>query len=153
MSIEKPKKLSASLEDYLEAIFNLSAEGTVARSKDIADLLDVSRSSVTGALRVLAEKRLVNYKPYGYVTLTEIGYQEAERVARKHDIIKSFFVNILGVDKIVAGKAACRTEHALGSQIVHRLLSFIEFVTQNNKDSYDLAGKFRQFYENTDHEE
>ena len=106
---------------------------------------------MTGALRVLAEKGLVNYKPYGFVTLTESGRREAERVARKHDIIKSFFVNILGVDKTVAGKAACRAEHALGSQIVHRLLSLIEFVTQNNKNGYDLAGKFRRFYENTDH--
>ena len=67
------RNLSSSLEDYLEAIFNLTARNDVARSKDIADSLNVAKSSVTGALRTLAEKQLVNYKPYGYVTLTPPG--------------------------------------------------------------------------------
>ncbi len=48
------------MEDYLEAIFNLAGESSVARNKDIAELLGVSRSSVTGALRVLKEKGLAN---------------------------------------------------------------------------------------------
>ena len=65
--------LSSSLEDYLEAIFNLLKESNIARSKDIAESLGVSRASVTGALRVLKEKGLANYKPYDYITLTETG--------------------------------------------------------------------------------
>jgi len=48
--------LSSSLEDYLEAIYNLTVESNIARSKDIAESLGVSRASVTGALRVLKEK-------------------------------------------------------------------------------------------------
>ena len=70
MVTAKSDNLSASLEDYLEAILNLTSESNVARSKDIAKLLSVSRSSVTGALRVLKKKGLANYKPYDYVTLT-----------------------------------------------------------------------------------
>ncbi len=148
MAVKKPAYLSASLEDYLEAIFNLSAQGKVARSKDIAEVLEVSRSSVTGALKTLAEKGLVNYKPYEFITLTGIGSDEAQRVARKHNIIKSFFVNILGVDQNTASKAACRAEHALGSRIVARLLNFIDFVTQNSKNGYDLAREFGRYCDN-----
>jgi DtxR family Mn-dependent transcriptional regulator len=142
---EKSKNLSASLEDYLEAIFNLAGESNVARSKDIAESLGVSKSSVTGALRVLKAKGLVNYKPYDYVTLTDSGVAQATRVARKHNIIKSFFVNILGVDAELAQEAACKAEHALGPEVIARLLRFIEFVTQENKNGYDLAGKFQRF--------
>ncbi len=36
-------KLSASLEDYLEAIFNLAVESQGARSKDIAEALGIGR--------------------------------------------------------------------------------------------------------------
>ncbi|MBA7475400.1 HTH-type transcriptional regulator MntR [subsurface metagenome] len=145
MVAAKNNNLSASLEDYLEAIFNLAGESNVARSKDIAKSLNVAKSSVTGALRLLAKKGLVNYKPYGYVTLTDSGIAEAARVARKHNVIKSFFINILGVDSEVAQEAACKMEHALGPAIISRLLDFTDFVTRTSKNGGDLADEFKQF--------
>jgi len=145
MVTAKNKQLSASLEDYLEAIFNLAGESEVARSKDIAELLGVSKSSVTGALRALKKKGLANYEPYGYITLTESGHIAAAEVARKHQILKSFFVSVLGVQPDTAHKAACKAEHALGPAIIHRLLSFIEFVTQSGKDGYDVLAEFERF--------
>jgi DtxR family Mn-dependent transcriptional regulator len=141
----KDKDLSASLEDYLEAIFNIASRSNVARSKDIARLLGVSRSSVTGALRVLKDKGLANYKPYGYVTLTEEGQAAAAEVVKKHDVLKSFFIKVLCVDPNIAQKAACKAEHALGPNIIIRLLSFIEFVTEGNKSGYNLADDFQRF--------
>jgi DtxR family Mn-dependent transcriptional regulator len=141
----KPQKLSASLEDYLEAIFNLVGESNIARSKDIAKLLGVAKPSVTGALKHLAKKGLVNYQPYGYVTLTDSGVAEAARVARKHNIIKSFLVNILGIDSELAQEAACKAEHALGPAVVSRLLDFTDFVTQTSRNGSDVADKFKRF--------
>jgi DtxR family Mn-dependent transcriptional regulator len=147
MTAPKNDDLSASLEDYLEAIFNLAGESDVARSKDIAKLLGVSKASVTGALRALKKKRLVNYKPYDYVTLTEAGKVAAEKVARKHRILKSFFTDVLGIDADTAQKAACKAEHALGPEVIAKLLRFIEFVTRENKNGYDLATRFSKFCE------
>ena len=40
MATGKAQKLSASLEDYLEAILNLADDEGQTRSKDIASLLD-----------------------------------------------------------------------------------------------------------------
>ncbi len=145
MTPAKSKKLSASLEDYLEAIFNLAGESNVARSKDIAKLLRVSKSSVTGALRVLKKEGLVNYKPYDYVTLTGVGQTAAAEVVRKHNILKAFFVNVLGVDTDTAQQAACKAEHTLGPEVIAKLLSFIEFVTQSNEKGPDVAKQFQQF--------
>jgi DtxR family Mn-dependent transcriptional regulator len=145
MATVKNINLSESLEDYLEAIFNLTSESNFARSKDIAEMLGVSRASVTGALRVLKKKGLANYKPYDYVTLTESGRVTAAEIARKHDILKSFFINVLGVKTDVAQQAACKTEHALGEGIISRLLSFIEFVNQNGKNGYNLSVDFQKF--------
>jgi len=140
-------KLSASQEDYLEAIFNLASDSQGAHSKDIAEALGVARSSVTGALQALKEKGLANYRPYGCITLTKRGRAAAEEVVRKHNILKSFFVSVLGVDKEVAQQAACRAEHALGPEIIGRLLSFIEYVTASHKNGHDVVGEFRKFHE------
>jgi len=147
MAIAKNNNLSASSEDYLEAIFNLAGESNVARSKDIAKLLNVSKSSVTGALQVLKKKGLVNYKPYDYVTLTDAGQAAAEEVTRKHNILKSFFVNVLNVEVDIAQQAACKTEHTLGPEVIARLLCFIEFVTQSSKSGHNMTGKFKRFCE------
>jgi len=137
--------LSASLEDYLEAIFNLSSRTGAVRSKDIAETLDVARASVTGALRLLKDKGLVNYQPYGAVTLTLAGQKVASEVAAKHRVLEAFFVNILGVSGQDAQIAACRAEHALGSDIIGRLLSFVEFVDHNQINGRDLVKEFQQF--------
>ena len=145
MAAVKNDNLSASLEDYLEAIFNLTGRSNVARSKDIAKLLGVSKASVTGALRVLKKKGLANYKPYDYVTLTESGKKAAAEVVRKHNILKSFFANVLGIDADTAGQAACKAEHILGREVIERLLYFIEFVTKSSKNGYDIADKFEKF--------
>ncbi len=138
------RHLSASLEDYLEAILNLSAGEEVARSKDIAVALNVARPSVTGALKMLAKKDLINYKPYGYVTLTPAGMAAAQKVARKHDILKSFFSDVLGLDDAVAQDAACKAEHALESHIVRRLGDFSEFITRMSS-GVNVAEQFHRF--------
>ena len=136
--------LSASLEDYLEAIFNLATEKNGARSKDIAEALGVARSSVTGALRSLKARGLANYQPYSSITLTPSGRAAAREVVRKHDALTSFFVGVLGVEKEAAQQAACKAEHALGPEIIGRLLRYIEYATVGNRD---LAGGFRCFCE------
>ena len=134
------QRLSASLEDYLEAIFNLAAESDGARSKDIAEVLGVARSSVTGALQA-------NYRPYGCVTLTDSGQTAAAEVVRKHNVLKVFFIEVLGVDREIAQRAACKAEHALGPEIISRLLSFIAYVTESSKNGHDVADEFRQFHQ------
>ena len=149
MAVTKRTDLSASLEDYLEAILNLSADEGHAHSKDIAERLDVARPSVTGALRTLKSKGLASYEPYGSVTLTKTGRTAAQKVARKHEIIKSFFVDVLGVDNKVAQNAACKAEHALGPEVISKLLSFSEFVNRQNKSANNLIRQFQKFFSNT----
>jgi len=146
MSVAGKQKLSASLEDYLEAIFNLAQDAEGARSKDVAEALGVARSSVTGAMQALSEKGLANYRPYGCVTLTRSGRAVAAEVVRKHNVLKSFFIDVLGVDNDMAQQAACRAEHALGPEIIGRLLSFIEYVTESNKNGHDVAEEFWRFH-------
>jgi len=137
--------LSASLEDYLEAILNVADACGTARSKDIALSLGVARSSVTGALKLLAKKGLVNYRPYGYVTLTQAGSVQAAKVAKKHDVIKSFFTEILGVDGPAAQKAACKAEHLLGPAIVSKMSDFTDFAKKQGRQGENLMEVLQRF--------
>lgn len=146
MALETTEKLSASLEDYLETIYHLSAEQDVARSKDIAEAMKVSRASVTGALKVLSEKELIHYKPYGYITLTKKGKQVAGWVVHRHEILTHFFQDLLGADPSIAQAAACRAEHTLGSEITARLMAFIEFVSKTQHEGMDIAQQFQHYW-------
>lgn len=120
--------LTASLEDYLEAIFQIIREKEAVRPKDIAERLRVSGASVTGALRSLAGKELINYAPYDVITLTQAGRAAAKDVVRRHEVLRDFFVRVLAVEETNADQAACRMEHSIPREILERFVRFVEFV-------------------------
>ncbi len=121
-------ELTASLQNYVEAIYWISNSKKAARAKDIADRLNVGKSSVTGALQALAEKGLVNYAPYDVITLTDAGLAVARELVRRHEVIRDFFVRVLSVDPEEAEGAAGMMEHVVTDTILDRLIAFIEFV-------------------------
>jgi len=124
----KENKLSASLEDYLEAIYHVVSEKHAARAKDIASRLKVNNSSVTGALRTLSEKGLVNYAPYDLITLTPSGNEIAKDIIRRHLALRNFFVKILCINEDTAEEAACRMEHDVPKEILDKLILFVDFL-------------------------
>jgi DtxR family transcriptional regulator, Mn-dependent transcriptional regulator len=120
--------LSASLEDYLEAIYHIVEEKQAARAGDIARRMRVSSPSVTGALHALAEHGLINYQPYDIITLTAEGCAEGQEIVRRHEALNGFFVRVLGADKAMAETAACEMEHAMPRDLLERFIRFLEFL-------------------------
>lgn len=123
-----PRALSESLEDYLEAIFHIVAAKGAARAKDISDRMAVNQSSVTGALRALAERGLVNYAPYDIITLTPKGDAAAEDIVGRHQVLRDFLVGVLAVDEDIADEAACGMEHHVGKVVLRRLFYLARFI-------------------------
>jgi DtxR family Mn-dependent transcriptional regulator len=120
--------LSSNMEDYLEAIYHIVRVKHAARAKDISEQLGVNRSSVTAALHSLANKKLINYAPYDIVTLTAKGQKTAKGISKRHKVLRSFFIKVLGVDEESADESACKMEHAVSEDILQRLEQFIEFI-------------------------
>jgi DtxR family Mn-dependent transcriptional regulator len=118
--------LSASLEDYLEAILQLERTSRVARVSEIAEQLDVSRPSVTGALKALSSRGLVSHARYGHVTLTEEGAAIAGEVEGRHVAIRDFLTGVLGVPEDKAEVAACRMEHVLEPDVLAHFARYAE---------------------------
>jgi DtxR family transcriptional regulator, Mn-dependent transcriptional regulator len=120
--------ISSSMEDYLEAIFNIVHEHKVARPKDISQALGVTGPSVTKALRWLSDHGLVNYAPFELITLTDEGRKAAKDVVRRHQALKDFFIQVLTVDAKEADEAACKMEHCISPAILERFIQYAEFV-------------------------
>lgn len=144
--MDRKTGLSESLEDYLETILQLEQSQKVARGKDIADHMGVRRGSVTGALKTLAEKGLINYAPYSFITLTPQGEVIAREVARRHKIIKAFLQNVLLLEEENADENACRMEHAMDKTAIDRLVQFIEYIDRCPRAGSDWLRAFVDYY-------
>jgi len=140
------KKLSASLEDYLETIFIVAEEKGAARPKDIADRLTVKAASVTGALKILAEKELVNYAPYDVVTLTPAGKRIAKKILGKHNALLRFFTNVLDIPHEEADEFACKMEHSIPDHVLERFIGFAEFVEKCPNSGAIWQGKAKGYF-------
>ena len=123
-----PLALTPQLEDYLETIAELQELDHVARAKDIADKLDITRGTVTSALRSLSEKGLINYQPYSHITLTKTGHELAGRIIHRHKTVSRYLHKVLQLPLEVAEENACRAEHVLDRQVIDRLICHMDFL-------------------------
>ncbi len=116
--------LGQSGEDYLEAVLVLGQEKRAVRVKDVAGHLGVSRPSVVLALAGLEAKGLVRHERYGGIELTPSGRRVAQETDRRHRLVRTFLVQVLGVTEATADRDACRIEHSLSPETVSRLVEF-----------------------------
>ena len=114
--------LGESAEDYLEAILMLKEKNGQVRSIDIADMLEVTKPSVSNAVKRLREKGYIEMDSSSYITLTDTGYKIARNVYERHQTITELFVS-LGVEREVAQEDACRIEHILSEQSYKALMT------------------------------
>ncbi len=119
------EKLTASLEDYLEVICNYTENNKNIRAIDISKELNVSRASVTEALKKLAQRGFVNYDRYGTISLTENGKNIAMNVVSKHKILQTFFEKILGLTQAEASENACKIEHIITDNAFNKISEYI----------------------------
>ena len=89
-------KITPSMEDYLEMIARLGADGEPVRVTALARKLHVTPSSATKMIAHLGESGCVYAEKYGYVTLTEYGRSMGSFLMRRHAIIHDFFCMLNG---------------------------------------------------------
>ncbi|MDO5015165.1 MAG: metal-dependent transcriptional regulator [Clostridia bacterium] len=121
------KKNSQSVEDYLEAILILSKRSQHVRSIDIAKFMQVSKPSVSVAMKKLRESGHILMNSNGFISLTEEGQKMANSVYEKHEFLRNFFISI-GVDEEIAKNDACQIEHAISEDVFNALKNYV-----NNK--------------------
>jgi DtxR family Mn-dependent transcriptional regulator len=117
--------LTASVENYLKAIYDLERGGEAVATTALAAQLDVAPASVTGMVRRLADHGLLRYEPYHGVRLTLEGRLGALRTLRRHRVIESYLAKALGYTWDKVHEEAERLEHAASNELIDRMAAAI----------------------------
>lgn len=113
--------LSRSRQDYLKALFTLESEGQRATTSRLSERLGVSAPSVTNMLARLAGERLVLHAPRAGARLTAEGRRQALVLIRRHRILETFLVQVLGLDWSEVHEDAEVLEHHISERVLEAI--------------------------------
>ena len=111
--------LSASFQNYLKALWLLGewADEPVSPTA-LAARVGVKPPTVSDAVRKLGRLGLVDYESYGAVALTPAGRVLALEMVRRHRLIETFLVEVLGYRWDQVHDEAESLEHAVSEFLV-----------------------------------
>jgi DtxR family Mn-dependent transcriptional regulator len=113
--------LTKSEREALKAIYRFTRNGAEAHTGALADTLGLSPGTVTATIKRLADRELVDHRPYQGVTFTPEGQQAAVAAIRRHRIVERFLADMLGYAWNEADKLAVGFEHELPAEVLDRL--------------------------------
>ncbi|MDF3003911.1 MAG: metal-dependent transcriptional regulator [Oscillospiraceae bacterium] len=117
--------IHASAEDYLEVILVLTERLGLVRSIDIVNELGYSKPSISVAMKKLRENGYIEMDNEGYISLLPPGMEVAQRIYRRHKLLKSFLIS-LGVNETTAAEDACKIEHCISEETFLMLVKHVE---------------------------
>lgn len=130
--------LTASMEDYLEMIFRLSADKGFTRIHELSEALHVKPSSATKMVQRLAEPGFIKYEKYGFIMLMEKGRQMGSWLLKRHMIIENF-MRIIGVSEFNILQETEKIEHTLSNETTAYFENFVSFMVNNP----DIASRYQ----------
>jgi len=113
-----PHTLTRSKQDYLKALYALGANGATITTSSLAARLGVSAPSVTNMLGRLAKEKLVAHTPRAGARLTARGRRVAIEMVRRHRILETFLVRVLGLDWSEVHEDAEVLEHHISERVL-----------------------------------
>jgi DtxR family transcriptional regulator, Mn-dependent transcriptional regulator len=127
--LKTEESLSATVEEYLETIYNMSAENEVVIGARLAEKFRVSPPTVTEMLKRLVRDGYVEMDNKRQVTLTEAGNQAAEAVLRRHRLTERFLADMLGMQWHQVHEEAGRLEHFISGAVEERVIASLNYPT------------------------
>lgn len=113
-------ELRSSGEDYLKAVYILQRRKCVVKSVDVAEQMNVSKPSVSHAVKLLCKGGFLTMDDDYTLHLTDLGREVAEKLYERH----RYFTEQLtaaGVDTDTARAEACRMEHTVSDESFQKL--------------------------------
>ncbi len=107
--------LQESGEMYLETILILTKKQGNVRAIDVAEHMGYSKPSVSRAIGLLKEGGYVVADKDGFLSLTDLGLETAEKIFSRHKVITEFLIK-LGVSPETASNDACKIEHVISDE-------------------------------------
>ncbi|MBI4013930.1 MAG: metal-dependent transcriptional regulator, partial [Candidatus Rokubacteria bacterium] len=116
---------SASVQDYLAAIYDLAGGGQPVIGARLAKHLRVSAPAVTEALQRMARAGYIRLGAGKVIALTRKGKALAEVMARRHRLLERWLTDILKLNWTEAHEEAHRLEHAISPRVEERLADIL----------------------------
>lgn len=110
-----------AVEEYLEVIYMLEAEGQTVKGARLAKTMGVSRPAVAATLRRMARDGLIRVRPNKDIQLTKHGFSTADDLQRRHRIVERWLTDVLGFDWAKSDAEAHRLEHVMSDEVIDRL--------------------------------
>ncbi len=107
--------LQESGQMYLETILILTGVRTNVRSIDVCEYMGFSKPSVSRAIGLLKKGEYITVDSDGYITLTDMGRDTAQKIYDRHRVLTDFLISI-GVEENVASQDACKIEHHISDE-------------------------------------
>lgn len=114
-------------ENYLKALFSLSAGGGEVNVNELSKKLGIKMPTVTSMMKKLAEKKLVHYESYKPLRLTEKGRKEAGLIIRKHRLTEMFLVEKMGFGWEQVHEIAEQVEHIHSPEFFEKMDELLGF--------------------------
>ena len=137
---------SLAEENYLKAIYKIAESGDgFITTNDIARKVNTSAASVTDMLKKLSKKKLIRYKKYNGLFLTESGRKTALAIIRKHRLWEMFLVKVLKFKWDEVHEAAEQLEHIRSEKLIQHIdevLNYPKFDPHGDPIP-DSNGKFK----------
>jgi len=125
----RPKPVSttttASVQDYLAAIYDLISSGKPVIGARLAKHMGISAPAVTESIHRLSRSGHVKVGPGKILSLTPKGREIAEVMARRHRLLERWLTDTLGLNWTDAHEEAHRLEHALSPRVEERLAELL----------------------------
>ncbi len=118
-------QLSYTEENYLKAIWSLSAEAGEVTTSHLSLQLKNKAASVTEMLKRLAQKKLIHYEKYKGVRLSSKGQKIAVGIVRKHRLWEVFLMQELKFNWDEVHDIAEQLEHIRSEELIERLDAFL----------------------------
>jgi len=114
---------TSTVEDYLKCIYleEQSKRGELVPTGQVAAALQVAPGTATSMVKTLADSGLVDYEPYVGVRLTSAGQRLATHVLRRHRLVESFLVRVMGMSWSEVHGDAELLEHAVSERLIDRI--------------------------------
>ncbi|WP_235297064.1 metal-dependent transcriptional regulator [Portibacter marinus] len=114
-------------ENYLKAIYYLQQRNKTATISELAEEMQVNKSTVTEMIKKLADRGWVDYQKYKPIRLSELGQVEAAQIIRKHRLTEMFLVDIMGFGWEEVHEIAEEVEHLKSESLFDRMDRLLGF--------------------------
>lgn len=114
-----------SAEDYLEMILMIREQKGYVRSVDVAQALNVTKPSVSVAMKKLRENGYITFDKDNYILLSVSGEKVARHMYERHKTLTGLLMR-LGVSEETAKEDACKIEHDISDETFEAIRRYIQ---------------------------